>query len=86
MFAVISSRTLNPSVRHLNPFSNLWLIGAVVLSLLIQVGVVYLGPLQLIFGTVALAGTDWLKIIGISSLGFVMMEISKLFIRHKKKR
>jgi Ca2+-transporting ATPase len=84
MFAVISSRTLYSSIRHLNPFSNLWLIGAVCLSLIIQIGVIYLGPLQLIFGTVALAGIDWLKIIGISSLGFLMMEASKLFIRHKK--
>ncbi|MBW2982222.1 cation-translocating P-type ATPase [Candidatus Woesearchaeota archaeon] len=84
MFAVISSRTLNPSIKHLNPFSNLWLLGAVCLSLIIQVAVIYLGPLQLIFGTVALAGIDWLKIAGISSLGFVMMEVSKLFIRHKK--
>jgi hypothetical protein len=53
--------------------------------LIIQVAVVYLAPLQAVFGTVALAGTDWLKIIGISSLGFAMMEISKLFVRHKKK-
>jgi len=83
MFAVISSRTLNPSIRHFNPFSNLWLLGAVCLSLVIQVAVIYLAPLQMIFGTVALAGIDWLKIIGISSLGFLMMEASKLFIRHK---
>jgi len=84
MFAVMSSRSLLPSLKKLNPFSNKWLLGAVCLSLIIQVAVVYLGPLQAIFGTVALAGMDWLKIIGISSLGFVMMEVSKLFIRHKK--
>lgn len=80
MFAVMSSRTLFPSLKHLNPFSNLWLLGAICLSILIQLAVVYWSPLQTIFGTVSLLAIDWLKIIGISSLGFIMMEISKFFM------
>ncbi len=85
MFAVISSRTSYSSLKHLNPFSNLWLFGAVCLSLTIQVIVVYWSPLQSVFGTVSLLAIDWLKIIGISSLGFIMMEISKLFVGKRKK-
>jgi len=81
MFAVMSSRTLYHSFKHLNPFSNLWLLGAVCLSLLIQVVVIYWSPLQVIFGTVPLLAMDWLKIIGISSIGFVAMEISKFFTK-----
>ncbi len=77
MFAVMSSRTLYSSLKHLNPFSNLWLLGAVCVSLIVQAAVIYWAPLQAIFGTVPLLGMDWLKIIGISSLGFIMMEISK---------
>ena len=84
MFAVMSSRTLYHSLKHLNPFSNKWLLGAVCLSLIIQLAVVYWSPLQAIFGTVSLLAIDWLKIIGISSLGFIMMEVSKFFIAHKK--
>ena len=80
MFAVMSSRTLHHSLGHLNPFSNKWLLGAVCLSLSIQLAVVYWSPLQNIFGTVSLLAIDWLKIIGISSLGFIMMEISKFFM------
>ena len=80
MFAVMSSRTLYYSLKHLNPFSNKWLLGAVCLSLIIQLVVVHWSPLQTIFGTVSLLAIDWLKIIGISSLGFIMMEISKVFI------
>jgi len=80
MFAVMSSRTLYPSLKHLNPFSNKWLLGAVCLSLLIQVAVIYWAPLQTIFGTVPLLAIDWVKIIGISFLGFVMMEMSKFFM------
>ena len=81
MFAVMSSRTLRPSMKHLNPFSNKWLFGAVCLSLIIQLFVVYWTPLQTVFGTVSLSAFDWIKIIGISSLGFIMMEISKFFVK-----
>lgn len=81
MFAVMSSRTLYHSFKHLNPFSNKWLLGAVCLSLLIQVMVIYLGPLQSVFGTVPLMLIEWIEIIGIASLGFIMMEISKLFMQ-----
>lgn len=86
MFAVMSSRSLYPSLKHLNPFSNLWLTGGVSLSLLIQAVVIYWAPLQLIFGTVAISAIDWMKIIGISSLGFIIMEISKFVISPKNNR
>ena len=79
MFAVMSSKTLHFSFKKLNPFSNMWLLGAVGLSILIQIAVVYISPLQLIFGTVALSLLDWAKIVGISFIGFILMEISKLF-------
>ncbi|MCP3684209.1 MAG: cation-translocating P-type ATPase [bacterium] len=84
MFAVMSSRTLFHSFKSLNPFSNLWLLGAVCLSLTIQVIVIYWTPLQKIFGTVAISLSDWLMILVISSLGFVMMEVSKFFVNPKK--
>lgn len=85
MFAVISSRSLKQDMKHLNPFTNLWLLGAVMISIIIQVAVIYLPPFQIIFGTVPLLGIDWLKIIGISSLGFILMEVSKLFLKPKIK-
>lgn len=85
MFAVMSSRSLYPSLSKLNPFSNMWLLGAVCLSLIIQAAVIYLPSLQTIFGTVSLLSIDWLKIIAISSIGFVMMELSKLLLAFKKK-
>ncbi|MFZ2455574.1 MAG: cation-translocating P-type ATPase [Candidatus Altiarchaeia archaeon] len=81
MFAVMSSRTLDHSLKHLNPFTNPWLLGGVCLSLGIQALVIYLPPLQVIFGTVPLEAIDWVKIIGLSSMGFVLMEISKGLIK-----
>ncbi len=84
MFAVISSRSLHFSLNALNPLSNKWLSGGVIASLLIQIAVIYLAPLQLIFGTVPLTGIDWLRSLGIASIGFAMMEFSKVCVRVKR--
>jgi len=84
MFAVISSRTLHSSLKHLNPFSNMWLFGAVCLSIIIQLLVVYVPFLQTVFGTTSLLLVDWIKIVGIASLGFIMMELSKIIGFRKK--
>jgi len=83
MFAVMSSRTLYPSMKHLNPFSNLWLSGGVCLAVLIQIAVIYWPPLQMIFDTVSLSAMDWLKILGVAASGFVLMELSKVLMTVK---
>ena len=38
MFAVMSSRSLTPSLKKLNPFTNLWLLGGVALSISVTSG------------------------------------------------
>ena len=89
MFAVLSSRNLYFSVKCMNPLTNLWLLGAVILSLAIQIFVIYYEPMQKIFGTVALQLNDWVLIIIVSILGFILMELSKIFLKpehhHEKK-
>lgn len=80
MFAVIGSRSLLP-FRKLNPLSNKWLFMGVTSSIIIQVSLIYWQPLQSVFGTVPLTLNDWIGILAVSSLGFVIMEISKFFIR-----
>ncbi|MGB9748789.1 MAG: cation-translocating P-type ATPase [Candidatus Woesearchaeota archaeon] len=78
MFAVMSSRKMYFSLKHLNPFNNKWLFGAVLLSVLLQIIIVNWHPAQIIFKTVPLNFYDWTKIVLVSSLGFIMMELSKL--------
>ncbi len=79
MFAVMGSRSFKP-FEKLNPFSNMWLFLAVISSILIQILVIYWAPLQLVFNTVPLTQIHWLKIILVSSIGFLAMEIGKFFI------
>jgi magnesium-transporting ATPase (P-type) len=83
MFAVMSSRSLTPSLKKLNPLTNIWLLGGVVLSILLHLLVVYWEPLQSIFKTVPLQWNDWWKILAVSSIGLIIMELSKVAIRIK---
>ena len=84
MFAVMSSRSLTPSLKKLNPFTNLWLLGGVSLSVLLHLVLIYWQPMQSIFKTVPLQLDDWWKIIAVSSIGLVVMELSKVAIRFER--
>jgi Ca2+-transporting ATPase len=82
MFAVVSARSFAP-FKKLNPFSNKWLTLGITASIGIQLLVVYTPFLQSVFGTVSLSLMNWAVILGISSFGFIMMELSKIFVKEK---
>ena len=58
--------------------NNKKLILAVAVSIFLQMIVIYT-PLGNIFGTIALSGKDWLKIVLVSLSGILVMELWKLF-------
>lgn len=60
-----------------NPFSNLYLIGAVLSSLILLIVVIYAEGLQLIFETTALSVTDWLFTIVLSIIPTILFGFSK---------
>lgn len=72
MFNVYNVRSVK---GHLGLFTNKKLLLAVGASILLQLLVVYLPPLQEAFGTVALGGMDWVKILLVSATVFVIMGI-----------
>lgn len=66
---------------ELNPLSNPYVWGAVILTSLLQLALIYVPPLRAFFGTHVLSGTELLVCIGFSALMFVWIELEKLFIR-----
>jgi Ca2+-transporting ATPase len=80
MFAVLSARSFVP-FKNLLPFKNKWLTLGMASSVIIQLIVIYFAPLQKVFGTTAITWTDWVIILAVSSLGFVLMELGKIFIK-----
>jgi Ca2+-transporting ATPase len=63
--------------------NNPWLIGAVALSLLMHVLVVYVPFLQSAFHTVALSLADWIIATAVASTLLVIMELVKLGVRRR---
>jgi Ca2+-transporting ATPase len=80
LFTVFNARSDERSA-FTGMFENLWLWRAVVLSLLLQVTVIYVPFLQHAFSTVSLGGSDWLLCAGIASSVLWLRELSKLVAR-----
>ncbi|MEI2440310.1 calcium-translocating P-type ATPase, SERCA-type [Priestia megaterium] len=56
------------SIFDRNPFQNLYLVGAVISSIILMLVAIYYPPLQPIFHTMAIAPREWLVILGLASL------------------
>jgi P-type Ca2+ transporter type 2C len=62
-------------------FSNKWIWGAVLLSLLLQAAVVYIPFLQQAFSTLSLSLGDWLRCAAVASSVLWLRELSKIITR-----
>jgi len=68
------------SQYHVGLFSNRWLLAALISSLFLQLVVIYIPPLQKIFGTVSLGAIEWMVILIIAFLaGCASYGINKSF-------
>ncbi|GLI27610.1 haloacid dehalogenase [Agromyces rhizosphaerae] len=63
------------------PFSNRWLLGAVALSVVLQVAVVEVPFLQVAFGTAHLSAEHWIACIAAATLVLWASELQKLVLR-----
>lgn len=77
MSYVFSARSLKVPIYRIGLFSNKYLIAAVASSIILHLCILYLGPLQEIFGTMALPLDDWVTIILMTSSIFIIMETWK---------
>jgi Ca2+-transporting ATPase len=66
---------------EMNPFSNPYVLGAVVITTILQLMLVYVPPLRAFFGTHWLSPTELGICFGFSALMFVWIEMEKLFLR-----
>ena len=80
LFAVFNARSDKKSA-FVGLFSNAWLWGAVLLSLSLQVAVVYLPFMQRAFSTVSLSARDWLLCAAAASSVLWLGELRKVIAR-----
>jgi len=80
IFMVFNARSQQRSAFS-GLFSNRWLWGAVILSLLLQFVVIYVPPLQQAFSTAPLSARDWFVCAAVGSSVLWLRELSKVVHR-----
>ncbi|MEG4086402.1 cation-transporting P-type ATPase [Microcoleus sp. POL10_C6] len=82
----IAIRSNTQLTIELNPFTNVFVWGAVIVTTALQLMLIYVPPLRAFFGTHYLTGFELLVCFGFSALMFVWIEMEKLFVRFYKSR
>ena len=87
LFYVFSCRSLRKNIWEYNPFSNLFLLASVALSFFFLVVVIYIPPLQQLFGTEPLTLKDWVLLTILGALNVVFIEFGKwIFIQRDRRK
>jgi len=73
------------SIFHRNPLQNKYLVGAVLSSVILMLGVLYLPALQPIFKTVTLGFAEWLLILVAASIPTFLMGFGSVFSKPKRR-
>jgi P-type Ca2+ transporter type 2C len=79
----LATRSERESLFKIGLLSNRSLLGAVLLTLILQLGVIYLPFMQVIFNTVSLSLSELLISLAASSIVLIGIEIFKWFLRKK---
>ena len=82
IFYLFNSRYITASVFSWQGFTgNRYVLIAIVILVIFQLGFTYLAPMQHLFGTIGIGFETWLKIILISSSVLFLVELEKYFVR-----
>ncbi len=74
------------SIFHRNPLQNKYLVVAVISSILLLIGVLYIKPLQPIFKTVELGWQDWILVLVAAGIPTFLMGFGSVMTPAKKKK
>lgn len=77
IFYLLNCRSLDKSIFNIGLFSNKWTIGGIVVTVLLQILYTYSPFMNHVFGSVPLSIEAWLRIIIISIISFLIIEIYK---------
>jgi Ca2+-transporting ATPase len=86
MFNAMNALSEDSSIITVGIFSNLWLIAAISLSVLLHCLILYIPFLAKVFGTVPLSLNDWLLVLIFSFPVVIIDEILKIISRRRNKR
>jgi magnesium-transporting ATPase (P-type) len=84
IFYLFNSRYITASVfNRAGLTGNRYVLIAIAVLVIFQLGFTYLAPIQSLFGTTAIDSDIWLRILLVSSSVLFLVELEKYFVRHR---
>ncbi len=77
LFYLFNCRSLTRSMFSLGVFSNRWLLLGVGTMLLLQLGLTYLPPMNVVFHTAPIGGEEWAAVAGVGLVIYVSVGLEK---------
>lgn len=83
---IFSLKSLRKSIFKINIFSNLYLLAAFFIGILMMIAAVNVEPLQRMLRTTPLTWIDWAIVVAFAIFNVIFIEVIKLFFRNNKKK
>ncbi|GAB2293758.1 Calcium-transporting ATPase 3, endoplasmic reticulum-type [Dionaea muscipula] len=81
MFNALNNLSENQSLFVIPPWSNLWLVASIILTMLLHMLILYVQPLSVLFSVTPLSWSDWKVVLFLSFPVIVIDEVLKFFSR-----
>jgi len=86
IFYLFNSRYITDSILNWESVSgNRYVLIAIAILIILQLGFTYLAPMQSLFGATAIDFTVWLRIIFVASSVLFLVELEKYVVRYRKR-
>ncbi|KAM0949959.1 putative P-type Ca(2+) transporter [Dioscorea sansibarensis] len=86
MFNALNNLSENQSLFVIPPWSNLWLVGSIVLTMFLHVLILYVKPLSVLFSVTPLSWAEWMVVLYLSFPVIIIDEVLKFFSRNPRGR
>ncbi|XP_044509910.1 calcium-transporting ATPase 3, endoplasmic reticulum-type-like isoform X2 [Mangifera indica] len=81
MFNALNNLSENQSLLVIPPWSNLWLVASIILTMLLHILILYVRPLSILFSVTPLSWAEWKVVLYLSFPVILIDEVLKLFSR-----
>ncbi|KAG2698945.1 hypothetical protein I3760_07G170700 [Carya illinoinensis] len=82
MFNALNNLSENQSLLVISPWSNLWLVASIILTMLLHVLILYVHPLSVLFSVTPLSWAEWRLVLYLSFPVILIDEVLKFFSRN----
>ncbi|KAK7352492.1 hypothetical protein VNO80_17914 [Phaseolus coccineus] len=82
MFNALNNLSENQSLLVIPPWSNMWLVVSIIITMLLHILILYVHPLSVLFSVTPLSWADWIVVLYLSLPVIVIDEVLKFFSRN----